>query len=357
MCTSTGYNAAIVVACNGRRTDFALQGSKRSWGASTPDSAQSRHPGAVQLAAFAASKLVAAERTALRSHLAACPVCRAAVAALLLLVGILALLASRGRQPAEVETPEAKKASRGRQPSDGLPPRFTNKLGMEFVLVPKDKSWLGGGGGHPGDKEVNITHDFYLGQYEVTQEEWQKVTGINPSAFKAVAGVQPEDQKRFPVEQVSWDDAQEFIKLVNEQAKETGWLYRLPTEAEWEYACRGGPLSNRLQSCFDFYFEQPTNTLLTEQANFNKVLKRTRKVGSYQPNPLGLYDMHGNVWEWSADEQKEANGASGRMHRGGGWDTGSGHCRAAHRFAKPPSYRNTTLGLRLARVPVGSDSK
>src|SRR5262249_16620932 len=142
-----------------------------------------------------------------------------------------------------------------------LPAKFKNSLGMEFVLVPKGKSWLGGGGGKPGTQEVEIKQDFYLGVYEVTQEEWEKVMGNNPSNFNAVGGVAEEAQKRFPVEMVSWDDAQDFIMRVNGNAKEPGWLYRLPTEAEWEYACRGGPLSAQSDSGFDFYFEKPTNQL------------------------------------------------------------------------------------------------
>jgi len=234
---------------------------------------------------------------------------------------------------------------------------YTNSLGMEFVLVPKGKSWLGGGGGKPGDKEVEIAHDFYLGKYEVTQEEWEKVAGLNPSEYKAVLGVAKEDQMRFPVEQVSWEDAQAFIERLNKmKIKEAGWVYRLPKEAEWEYACRGGPLGDRLDSAFDFYFEKPTNQLLPEQANFNQVLKRTCKVGSYKPNRLGLYDMHGNVWEWCEDlyDPKEA-GASPRVSRGGCWINDSGHCRAAYRNAHPPSPRIISLGLRVARVPVGKE--
>ena len=105
-------------------------------------------------------------------------------------------------------------ASRGNQDGstaakqpEALPATFTNSLGMEFVLVPKGKSWLGGGGGKPGDKEVEIAHDFYLGKYEVTQEEWEKVMGINPSqSSRRWPGVAKEDLKRFPVENVSWDD-------------------------------------------------------------------------------------------------------------------------------------------------------
>ena len=146
---------------------------------------------------------------------------------------------------------------------------FKNDLSMEFVLVPKGKSWLGGGGGKPGDKEVEIAHDFYLGKYEVTQEEWEKVTGSNPSHFKSVAGVGKEEQKRFPVESVSWEDCQAFIERLNKKVNEAGWVYRLPKETEWEYACRGGPLADKFESAFDFYLEKPANELLPEQANFS----------------------------------------------------------------------------------------
>jgi formylglycine-generating enzyme required for sulfatase activity/tRNA A-37 threonylcarbamoyl transferase component Bud32 len=284
-----------------------------------------------------------------------------AVVAVLLVVGVLALIAGRSRPPAEVAPGTKEPAAPVAKQPEKLPATFTNKLGMEFVLVPRGKSWLGGGGGTMGAQEVEIKQDFYLGKYEVTQGEWENVTGLNASAFKAVPGVKPEDQKRFPVENVSWDDAQEFIKLVNELAPEAGWVYRLPTAVEWEYACRGGPLSNRFLSAFDFYSDEPTNTLRPDQANFTpeqgKGLGRTCKVGSYPPNRLGLSDMHGNVWEWCDDEQKDDKGASQRVSRGGSWDNGSGICRAAARHALPPSYRHADLGLRLARVPVGVGGK
>ncbi len=242
-----------------------------------------------------------------------------------------------------------------------LAPTYRNSLGMEFVLVPKGKFWMGGGSGKVGDKEVDIPHDFYLGKYEVTQEEWKKVTGLNPSSFKAVVGVKPENQKRFPVEQVSWDDCQAFIKPVNGKAQEPGWVYRLPTAVEWEYACRGGPSSNRFDYAFDFYFEKPSLQLQPDQANFNNILKRTCKVGSYRPNKLGLYDMHGNVREWCDDlfdpNNKDPKSASWRVPRGGGWDDASGECRAALRVAGAPSNYGRDLGLRLARVPVGVQGK
>jgi formylglycine-generating enzyme required for sulfatase activity len=232
----------------------------------------------------------------------------------------------------------------------------TNSLGMMFAFVPRGRFWMGGGGGKPGDKEVEIPYDFYLGKYELTQEEWKKVTGSNPSYFEAVTGVSKEDQKRFPLETVSWDDVQLFLGLLNAKEKPAGWLYRLPKEVEWEYACRGGPLSNKSESAYDFYLDKPTNQLQTEQANFmedGNGLKRTCKVGSYKPNRLGLYDMHGNVWEWCDDTEKAPDGASARVFRGGGWGHFRPDCQAANRVRLGSSVRDNRIGFRLARVPVG----
>ena len=238
-----------------------------------------------------------------------------------------------------------------------LPNNFKNSLGMEFVLVPKGKSWLGGGGGKPGDREVEIPQDFYLGKYAVTQEEWQNVMGTNPSNFKALRGVSIADQKRFPVEQVSWDDAQLFLTKLNEQDKQAGWVYRLPKDVEWEYACRGGPMTEKADSAFDYYFDKPTNQLLPAQANFfhGMGLKRTCKVGSYPPNPLGLHDMHGNVWEWCDDSHP--NRESYRMIRGGSWTATAEGCVAASRPDRTPQSREHDAGLRVAQVPVGKEKK
>ncbi|MFO0880271.1 MAG: bifunctional serine/threonine-protein kinase/formylglycine-generating enzyme family protein [Gemmataceae bacterium] len=250
-----------------------------------------------------------------------------------------------------------------------LAPTFTNKLGMEFVLVPKGKFWMGGGGGMVGDREMEIAHDFYLGKYEVTQEEWEKVTGVNPSSFsrtstgggkETVKDIAVAELKRFPVETVSWDDCQAFLKVLNAKAKETGWKYRIPIEAEWEYACRGGPSINKFDYGFDYYFEKPSLELLPTQANFNhgeKSLMRTCKVGSYPPNKLGLYDMHGNVWEWCNEEAIDDKGASNRVVRGGGYGNDTWACRAAFHNLRLPSDRHYSIGLRLARVPVASGSK
>jgi len=112
------------------------------------------------------------------------------------------------------------------KPQGAMSQRFTNSLGMEFVLVPRGQSWLSESDDQPGLKEIAISQDFYLGVYEVTQEEWEKVMGKNPSLFQEVEGVAKEEPKRFPVESVTWLEAQEFTRRVNEQAKEAA-LQRL----------------------------------------------------------------------------------------------------------------------------------
>jgi|GEM_PF-2934451 len=241
-----------------------------------------------------------------------------------------------GRQFWEIDVPGAE--------SSGT---FTSALGMQFVRVPAGKSWLGGGGGKPGTRQVEFKDDFHLGKFEVTQGEWQQVMGGNPSWHRQVSGVADDEMRRFPVEMVSWHDAQEFVRRLNERAQEAGWVYRLPTEEEWEYACRGG-VQDEANSGFDFYFAEPTNSLLQTAANFGNQPRRTCQVGLFAPNRLGLYDMHGNVEEWCA----EKHGAAKRPVRGGDWGGSSHSCRAAERRESDPADKNNLKGLRVARVPI-----
>jgi formylglycine-generating enzyme required for sulfatase activity len=236
---------------------------------------------------------------------------------------------------------------------------FTNRLGMEFVRVPKGKSWLGGGNGTPGDREVAIPDDFYLGKYEVTQEEWEKVMGTNPSHFSrsgdrkdAVQHIPDEELKRFPVENVSKADMLQFLRKLNQRQQDSGWIYRLPTAVEWEYACRGGPMAGPTESTFDFYFGEATNQVRLNRANVPGAssLGRTCKVGSYQPNRLGLYDMHGNVHELCNDKVRQPAGHEEVLGRGGGYGGDTIYCRASMSSFAMPWYRANNLGLRVARV-------
>jgi predicted Zn finger-like uncharacterized protein len=243
---------------------------------------------------------------------------------------------------------------------------MTNSLGMRFVRVPRGTFWAGGGNGRPGTRQVTIAQDFYLGAYEVTHDDWRAVMGprSNPSHFArtgagkaAVQGVPDKELRQFPVENVSWEQVQEFLRQLNAREKNTDWLYRLPTALEWEYACRGAGTSKE-ECASDFYLAEPTNRLASEQANFNGGIPAGRgpkrmagnrpcRVGSYPPNRLGLYDMHGNVYEWCED------GPAGdrlRTCRGGSWNSFDSQCRAGGGESNPATDRAPNLGFRVARV-------
>jgi formylglycine-generating enzyme required for sulfatase activity len=241
-------------------------------------------------------------------------------------------------------------------------------LGMKFVALPKATFYMGWNGEKGSARKTEIKEDFEIAIHTVTQGQWQEVMGNNPSYFSrdgngkvSVMDIKDEDLTQFPVERVSWNDAQEFIKKLNEKEKGKGYQYRLPSEAEWEYACRGGATSEE-ECSYYFYFAKPTNHLSSKEANFDGDLAfgkarrpgsgRPTKVGSYAPNKVGLYDMHGNVWQWCEDLWEK--GASSRVYRGGGWDDVAGYCRAAYRGRFRPVYRIYFLGFRLARVSVKS---
>jgi formylglycine-generating enzyme required for sulfatase activity len=255
--------------------------------------------------------------------------------------------------------------SRAPNQPKSLPREITNSLGMRLVLVPRGTFWMGDRG---SQKQVEIPQDFYLSAFPVTQSQWQQIVGNNPSWFSPGGGgadkvkdISDAELKQFPIECVSWEDVQEFLKRLNAREMESGVLHRLPTEAEWEYSCRGG--SSSLKDCdFDYYFSQPSNDLSSGQANFKgsrpagnapkgKYLQRTTKVGSYQPNRLGIYDMHGNVWEWCEDHFE--TGGAAQVVRGGGWYSLGSDCKASNRDGSEPSNRSHRLGFRLAAVPSG----
>ena len=187
--------------------------------------------------------------------------------------------------------------------------------------------------------QVTLTNDYYIGKYEVTQALWQAVMGNNPSEFKG---------DKLPVEQVSWYDCQDFLSKLNSI---TGKTFRLPTEAEWEYAARGGKKSRGYQY-------SGSNNISDVAWYYYSNGSKTRAVGTKQPNELGIYDMSGNVWEWCQDWKGSyssssqvnptgANSGSYRVFRGGSWLYSARFCRSSFRSNNTPGYRNDNLGLRL----------
>ncbi len=233
-----------------------------------------------------------------------------------------------------------------------------NALGLQLTWVPPGESWLGGEEGKEGEQLFILERGLWWGVYPVTQSQWQDVMGNNPSWFCATGRgaeeVEGLDTRRFPVECVSWEDVQPFLEGLNGRASSVGLRYRLPTEAEWEYACRGGPITKE-ESKYDFYFDQPVAMLTPDLANFDNrdCPGRPTAVGSYPANRLGIHDMHGNVWERCAD--LDPQGGSVRVFRGGSWYDYPRSCRAADRYRLGLSRRNVGRGFRVAAVPSGQE--
>ncbi|RLS66550.1 MAG: formylglycine-generating enzyme family protein [Planctomycetota bacterium] len=245
------------------------------------------------------------------------------------------------------------------------PKELTNSIGMKLVLIPKGTFMMGSPESEEGRREnetqheVTISNDYYLGAYEVTQTQYQTVIGNNPSCYQgALVGNQNAD---LPVENVSLDDAVEFCKKLSElpEEKKAGRVYRLPTEAEWEYACRAGS-----KTIYSFDDEEG---LLPEYGWFKRnSSQRTHTVGLLEPNAWGLYDMHGNVWEWCSDwygeyPKRAVSDPTGptmgtdRVNRGGCWLYLAANCRSASRNWAKSSYQDGLLGFRVAlsssRIP------
>ena len=243
------------------------------------------------------------------------------------------------------------------------PKEITNSVGMKFVLIPKGTFTMGSPIDEEGRFEVEVQHevtiskDFYLGVYEVTQLQYEKVIGKNPSDFQGekVGG----QNKDLPVEKVSWSDAVEFSKRISEipEEKKAGRVYRLPTESEWEYACRAGS-----KTAFSFDDEEG---LLPEYGWFSSnSSNRTHTVGLLEPNAWGLYDMHGTVCEWCSDwdgnypegaitDAARPKKGSIRVARGGSWIDVAASCESAARSEPPPEYRSNNFGFRLALSSSG----
>ncbi len=220
------------------------------------------------------------------------------------------------------------------------------KTGMELVLIPKGCFQMGSPESEEGrfneeqQHRVCIEGDYYLGKYEVTQGQWEAVMGNNPSRFKGA---------NRPVDQVSWDDIQEFLRKLNAQ---TGQNYRLPTEAEWEYAARAGTSGA-------YSFGDDANQL-GQYAWYKDNNGWTYPVGTKLPNPWGLYDMHGNVWEWTCsgwarvyngEEQHCGSSATYRVVRGGSCSSDARLARSALRINDTPDNQISDRGFRVM-LPV-----
>jgi sulfatase modifying factor 1 len=295
-----------------------------------------------------------------------------------------------GGEPDQKDTQiKGDKPEVGEIPGKGA--EISNSIGMKLAHIPPGTFTMGSPIGEKDRRtneeqhEVEITKEFWLGIHEVTQKQFKEVMGYNPSCFsrdgEGKAGVEykydkpafskaqaPADTSAFPVENVSWEEATEFCaKLSNRrEEKRNGRRYRLPTEAEWEYSCRG-----RAPSYQVFHFG---DSLSSRQANFAGTfpyggaakdlwLGRPCQAGSYEKNRFGLFDMHGNVYEWCSDwydqgyyahsRRTDPTGPSEgeyRVVRGAAWNDVGWRCRSAYRFWRMPAYRDAFLGFRVALI-------
>ncbi|MBF0226458.1 MAG: formylglycine-generating enzyme family protein [Desulfobacterales bacterium] len=228
---------------------------------------------------------------------------------------------------------------------------FENSIGVKFVLIHAGSFLMGSD--TPGEKvyedevpkhRVNISNPFYIGIHEITQAQWTSVIGNNPSKFK--------DSNR-PVDSVSWNDVQKFIQLLNK--KEGTDTYRLPTEAEWEYAARSGTDSP--------YFFGDVILQASQYAWFDSnSAEKTHLVGELRANQRGLYDVSGNVWEWCMDwydktfyansppdDPSGPPNGSLKIIRGGSWSNNVNYCRSALRYSYPPDRPSICIGFRLVK--------
>ena len=259
----------------------------------------------------------------------------------------------RPASPAPARVPPSRRDPVGPAPGDVT----TGPAGMEFVWIPAGEFRMGSTSSEANSDErpvtqVRISQGFWLGKYEVTQDEWQTVMGSNPSEFAGCGNC--------PVEQVSWDDARQFMQRLN--AREGRDVYRLPTEAEWEYAARAGTTGDRYGSVDAIAWYGPNSG------------GRTQPVGGKTPNAWGLHDMLGNVWEWAHDWYGDYSGGvvtdptgpgsgSGRVYRGGGWlnldawgvrapARGFDRSRRSHQLPGLPPAEDTVTLDPLTLVPL-----
>jgi formylglycine-generating enzyme required for sulfatase activity len=245
------------------------------------------------------------------------------------------------------------------RPAEPQEKTLTNSLGMKFVYIPPGTFVMGSPPDEPQREfdetqhKVTLSKGFFMQTTEVTQGQWREIMGENLSHFRKCGD-------ECPAEMVTWDEARQFVRLLNRR-EETD-KYRLPTEAEWEYACRAGTTT-----AFSF-----GRCLDTEQANYagfplpgcakGEFRESTMPVGSFPPNAFGLYDMHGNVCEWCEDwygyyAEEDVRDPKGppmgdlRVVRGGGWDCTAQFCRSADRRKGSPMATDRRQGFRVAKTP------
>jgi formylglycine-generating enzyme required for sulfatase activity len=226
--------------------------------------------------------------------------------------------------------------------------QINQKVSMKLALIPAGKFTMGSpdgekdrSGNEGPQREVTISNPFYMGVYEVTQEQYEQVMGKNPSSFKGAQN---------PVESVSWDEAVEFCTKLSQK---TGKTVRLPTEAEWEYACRAGSKTR-------FSYGDDDDKLGDYAWYAKNSDSKTHAVGQRKPNDWGLYDMHGNVFErcagWFADSYASAknqdpqgpDSGTFRVLRGGGWSNYPQYCRSAYRVRIAPGDLGRSIGFRVS---------
>jgi formylglycine-generating enzyme required for sulfatase activity len=276
---------------------------------------------------------------------------------------------ARSEQPKQEKRSRAKAKNSGSAPASGQPFEIPS-CGMKMNWIAPGRFVMGSPQGEAGrsddegpQREVTISRGFWLGAFAVTQEEWKAVAEeavgeasdlrIEPSYFRGT---------RLPVEQVSWNDCEAWLRELN--AMEEGRLpasfeYRLPTEAEWEFACRAGTTTR-------FHYGNSDEPLAEYAWYSGNSRSQTHPVGEKKANSWGLHDIHGNVWEWCGDWYGPLNGGKGgsvidptgpvwgtkRVMRGGSFGVAAARCRSAYRVWNEPKYRDYTLGFRVALAPV-----
>jgi formylglycine-generating enzyme required for sulfatase activity len=253
----------------------------------------------------------------------------------------------------------------GEKPGDIIDIQIATSVNARMVWVPPGESWLLGGKFKVGSQKFKVESGYWFSQYETTQLQWQAVMRENPSKFKG---------PRNPVEQVTHHDVSQYIDRLNHNSKTSGFKFRLPTRNEWEYAARGGPISKE-DSKYCFYFAKSktnlapafTNDMSFMQANFNgkspaglgkpgQASLSTVPVGRYVPNTLGIYDLHGNVREWTSTKT-----SNHYFVVGGSWEDLGDWCAldayGLNMLANDPERKSNATGFRVIAEPVGEKAE